>query len=125
MDEFRRNFAPKTSISLSFSQENTQFYKRRVASAKFGYLWRRADNKWRYNFDLIDLNYVLMPSVDSSFISELKNEYIKSAYTNHMILSAIFRLCLPTRWSILHKVLIISGVIWRLPGIFFWLWINF
>ena len=44
MDEFRRNFAPKTSISLSFSQENTQFYKRRVASAKFGYLWRRADN---------------------------------------------------------------------------------
>ena len=90
MDEFRRNFAPKTSISLSFSQENTQFYKRRVASAKFGYLWRRADNKWRYNFDLIDLNYVLMPSVDSSFISELKNEYIKSAYTNHMILSANF-----------------------------------
>ena len=31
-----------------------------------------------------------MPSVDSSFISELKNEYIKSAYTNHMILSANF-----------------------------------
>lgn len=90
MDEFRRNFAPKTSISLSFSQENTQFYKRRVASAKFGYLWRRADNKWRYNFDLVDLNYVMMPSVDSSFISELKNEYIKSAYTNHMILSANF-----------------------------------
>ena len=90
MDEFRRNFAPKTSISLSFSQENTQFYKRRVASAKFGYLWRRADNKWRYNFDLIDLNYVLMPSVDSSFISELKNEYIKNAYTDHMILSAVF-----------------------------------
>lgn len=90
LDEFRRNYAPKTSISLAYSQENTQFYKRRVASAKFGYLWRRADNKWRYNFDLIDLNYVLMPSVDSSFISELKNEYIKSAYTNHMILSANF-----------------------------------
>lgn len=90
MAEFRRNFAPKTSISLSFSQENTQFYQRRIASAKFGYLWRRADNKWRYNFDLIDLNYVLMPDVDTSFISELKNEYVKSAYTDHMILSANF-----------------------------------
>lgn len=88
MAEFRRNFAPKTSISLSYSQENTQFYQRRIASAKFGYLWRRADNKWRYNFDLIDLNYVLMPTVDSSFISELKNEYVKSAYTDHLILSA-------------------------------------
>lgn len=90
LDEIRRNFAPKTSVSLSFSQENTQFYQRRVASAKFGYLWRRADNKWRYNLDVIDLNYVLMPDVDSSFISELKNEYIRSAYTDHLILSANF-----------------------------------
>lgn len=90
MSDFRRTFAPKTSISLSFSQENTQFYRRRVASAKFGYLWKRGDNKWRYNFDLIDLNYVMMPSVDSNFINELKNEYIKSAYTDHLILSANF-----------------------------------
>lgn len=90
MDEFRRNFAPKTSVSLSYSQENTRFYRRRIASAKFGYLWRRSDHKWRYNFDLIDLNYVLMPYVDSSFISELRNEYVRSAYTDHMILSANF-----------------------------------
>lgn len=90
MAEFRRNFAPKTSVSLSYSQENTQFYRRRIASAKFGYLWRRADNRWRYNFDLVDLNYVMMPRVDSSFIQELKNEYIRSAYTDHMILSANF-----------------------------------
>jgi len=86
--EFRRNFAPKTSVSLSYSQEHTQFYRRRVASAKFGYLWRRSDNKWRYNFDLLDLNYVLMPFVNEDFINGLKNQYIKSAYTDHMILSA-------------------------------------
>ncbi len=90
LDEFRRNFAPKTSISLSYSQEHTQFYHRRIASARYGYLWRRADNKWRYNLDLIDLNYVMMPFVDESFINGLKNQYIKSAYTNHMILSANF-----------------------------------
>lgn len=86
--EFRRDFAPKTSISLSYSQENTQFYRRRVASAKFGYLWRRTDNKWRYNFDLIDLNYVMMPFVNDDFINGLKNQYVKSAYTDHLILSA-------------------------------------
>lgn len=88
--EFRRDFAPKTSISLSYSQEHTQFYRRRIASAKFGYLWRRADNKWRYNFDLVDLNYVMMPFVNEEFINGLKNEYVKSAYTDHMILSADF-----------------------------------
>lgn len=90
MAEFRRDFAPKTSISLSYSQEHTQFYRRRVASAKFGYLWRRADNKWRYNFDAIDLNYVMMPFVNREFIDGLQNQYVKSAYTDHMILSANF-----------------------------------
>lgn len=90
MAEFRRDFAPKTSVSLSYSQEHTQFYRRRVASAKFGYLWRRADNKWRYNFDLIDLNYVMMPFVNEDFINGLQNQYVKSAYTDHMILSANF-----------------------------------
>lgn len=90
LSEFRRNFAPKTSVSLSYSQEHTQFYKRKVASAKFGYLWRRADNKWRYGFDLIDLNYVMMPFVDQEFIDGLKNQYVKSAYTDHLILSANF-----------------------------------
>lgn len=88
LSEFRRNFAPRTSISLSYSREHTQFYRRRVASAKFGYLWRRSDNKWRYNLDLIDLNYVLMPFVNEEFINGLKNQYIRSAYTDHLILSA-------------------------------------
>lgn len=88
--EFRRNFAPKTSISLSYSQEHTRFYHRRIASARFGYLWRRNDDKWRYDMDLIDLNYVMMPFVEQEFIDGLKNQYIKSAYTDHMILSANF-----------------------------------
>lgn len=88
--EFRRNYAPKTSVSLSYSYEYTPFYDRRIASVKFGYLWRKANQKWRYTFDLIDLNYVMMQKVDSAFISGLKNEYVKSAYTSHMILSANF-----------------------------------
>lgn len=90
MKDFRRNYAPKTSISLSYSYEYTPYYTRSIANARFGYLWRKADKKWRYNFDLIDLNYVLMKDVDKNFIDGLKNEYIKTAYTDHMILSAVF-----------------------------------
>lgn len=88
--EFRREYAPKTSISLSYSQERTQFYRRKVASAKFGYLWKQANNKWNYSLDLFDLNYVMMPKVDRAFIDGLRNQYVKSAYTDHMILSANF-----------------------------------
>ncbi len=90
LKDFRRNYAPKSSISLSYSFEETPFYARRIVSAKFGYLWRQADRRWRYGFDLVDLNYVLMQQVDAGFISGLKNEYVKSAYTDHMILSANF-----------------------------------
>lgn len=91
MKDFRRNFAPKTSVSLSYSREETRYYQRQIASAKFGYLWNKADKKWRYSFDLIDLNYVLMKNVDTlNFLNALKNEYVKSAYSNHMILSANF-----------------------------------
>lgn len=90
LKDFRRNFAPRTSVSLSYSQEETQFYQRQIASARFGYLWRKANNLWRYNLDLIDLNYVLMQKVDVNFVNGLKNEYVKSAYTDHMILSANF-----------------------------------
>ena len=90
MKDFRRNYAPKTSISFSYSYEYTPYYTRSIANARFGYLWRKANKKWRYNFDLIDLNYVLMKDVDQNFIDGLKNEYIKNAYTDHMILSAVF-----------------------------------
>ena len=90
MKDFRLNFAPKTSVSLSYSYEYTPFYDRRVASVKFGYLWRKADKRWRYNFDLVDLNYVMMQKVDSAFLSGLKSDYIKSAYRSHLIFSANF-----------------------------------
>lgn len=43
MKDFRRNFAPKTSVTLSYSREKTRYYERQIASAKFGYLWNKAD----------------------------------------------------------------------------------
>lgn len=90
MPNFRRDYAPKTSISIAYSYENTPYYTRSVANARFGYLWRKADKKWRYNVDVVDLNYVWMKNIDQDFLDTLKNEYIKSAYKDHMILSAVF-----------------------------------
>ncbi|WP_251622966.1 BamA/TamA family outer membrane protein [Odoribacter lunatus] len=90
LEDFRRNFAPKTSLSFSFSYEHTPFYDRKIAGAKFGYLWRETYGRWRYNFDLADFNYVLMERVDAGFIDSLRNEYVKSAYKSHLILSAGF-----------------------------------
>jgi outer membrane protein assembly factor BamA len=90
MKNFRRDYAPRTSLSFSYGFEDTPYYTRSIANARFGYLWRKADKKWRYALDIADMNYVLMNNVESSFIDSLKNEYVKSAYTDHMILSAVF-----------------------------------
>lgn len=88
--DFRKNFAPKTSIALSYSYEYTPFYDRRTAGVKYGYFWRKADRLWRFNLDLVDFNYVMMHKVDKDFIAGLRNEYIKRAYTSHLLLSANF-----------------------------------
>lgn len=126
MKDFRRNFAPKTSISLSYSYEYTPFYDRRIASAKFGYFWRKADKKWRYNFDLIDLNYVMMQQVDSGFLAGLRNEYVRSAYESHLILSADFsavftdqQLNVPGNYNYFRANLETSGnLLWALDKLF-------
>ncbi|MDR1273194.1 MAG: BamA/TamA family outer membrane protein [Odoribacteraceae bacterium] len=90
MKNFRRDFAPRTLLSFSYGFEDTPYYTRSIVSARFGYLWRKADKRWRYGLNIADMNYVQMNNVESSFIDSLKNEYIKSAYTDHMILSAVF-----------------------------------
>ncbi|MDR2129919.1 MAG: BamA/TamA family outer membrane protein [Odoribacteraceae bacterium] len=90
MKNFRHDYAPKTLLSFSYGFEETPYYTRSIVNTSFGYLWRKADKRWRYNLNIADMNYVLMSNVESSFIDSVKNEYIKSAYTDHMILSAVF-----------------------------------
>lgn len=88
--DFRRNYAPKTSVSCSYSHETTPYYTRSVANARFGYFWRLTNKKWRFSYDPVDLNYVSMRDVDSNFIAGLRNEYVRTAYTDHLIFSGAF-----------------------------------
>ena len=90
LKDFRRNYAPKTSISFSYSHEMTPYYTRSIVNARFGYFWRLANKKWRFAYDPVDLNYVLMKDVDADFIAGLRNEYVKTAYTDHLISSGVF-----------------------------------
>ena len=90
MQHFRRDYAPKTAVSISSRNENTPYYTRFVANASFGYLWRKSDKHWRYNLNIAEMNYVWMKRVDQEFMDSIKNDYIKSAYKTHMILSSVF-----------------------------------
>ena len=90
MKDFRRNFAPKTSVSFSYSHESTPYYERSIANARYGYFWRKKDKRWRFSYDPVDLNYVAMQNVDSSFLAGVRSEYVKAAYRDHLILAGVF-----------------------------------
>lgn len=81
---FRKKHAPHTSISFSYSNEDTPYYKRGVSTVKYGYWWRRSE-QWRFDVNLADVNYVNMSRMDSSFFASLKNKYVLSSYTSHVV----------------------------------------
>jgi len=89
-EDFRIKYRPKTSTTLSYSLEKTPYYDRKVISSQYGYTWKKNFQNTSYSLGIVDLNYVYMNNVDTSFISGLKNNYVKSAYTSHFISSTDF-----------------------------------
>lgn len=83
---FRKKHAPHTSVMFSFSSENTPYYDRDVSSVKFGYWWKKGD-QWRFDVNIADVNYVKMSRMDSLFFASLKNKYVLSSYTSHVVAS--------------------------------------
>ncbi len=91
LTDFRKKYSPQTVLSLSYDRQETYYFTRKIASASYGYLWRLGRN-WRYNLNLIDLDFVQMKNVNKEFIDDLRNEYIKNSYTDHMVLASNFSL---------------------------------
>lgn len=89
LTEFRKKYLPQTALSLSFDGQKTFYFSRKIIGASFGYMWRMGRN-WRYNLNLMDLDFVQMKNVNQDFIDDLRNEYVKNAYTDHMILASNF-----------------------------------
>lgn len=81
---FRKNHAPHTSMTFSYSSEDTPYYNRDISTVKFGYWWRKGE-RWRFDVNLADVNYVKMSRMDSSFFASLKNKYVLSSYTSHVV----------------------------------------
>ena len=79
---FRKKHAPHTSMTFSYSRENTPYYDRAVSTVKFGYWWRKGE-QWRFDVNIADVNYVKMSRMDSAFFASLKNRYVLfSCYFN-------------------------------------------
>jgi outer membrane protein assembly factor BamA len=75
---------PITSFSASYNFQERRDYTRTILNATLGYQWKSSANI-SHSLNLVDLNSVYIYRIDPAFLEDIKNLYIKSSYTDHII----------------------------------------
>lgn len=78
---------PETKFSIGYNYQNRPDYTRTITNLKFGYNWKTTDTQY-HTLNLVDLNYVHLFNQNESFINSIKDLYIKSSFTDHLILAS-------------------------------------
>jgi hypothetical protein len=81
--DFER-FLPKTVITLGYNYQKRPEYTRTINTLKFGYDWKSTEDL-RHTWNLLDYNKVNVYDYDPAFIDGIKDLYIKSSFTDHLI----------------------------------------
>ena len=71
-----------SELALSYSLQNRPEFHRRVLSTAWRYRWKSNYRNISYKFDLIDLNYIYMPWISSTF----KHQYLDNVTSRNAIL---------------------------------------
>lgn len=89
--DVRRRTQATSEIGLQYNSQDRPEFGRRVASVTWGYQWSYKQ-KWRHRVDVLDLNYVYMPWISSTFRKEYldnvenQNSILKYNYENLLIM---------------------------------------
>lgn len=79
---FRRRQTASSEWAVSWDFQNRPEFHRRVFSSAWRYRWSEPKHHLNYRFDLLDLNYVYMPWISSTF----KHDYLDNAENRNAIL---------------------------------------
>lgn len=88
--DFER-FLPKTVITLGYNYQRRPEYTRTISTMRFGYDWKTTQNL-RHIWNLFDLNMVQIFEFNQDFIDDIKDLYIKSSFTDHLIMAMNYSL---------------------------------
>ncbi len=80
--DFKKSVNATSELSFSYNLQNRPEFHRRVLSASWRYRWGKPRGNWTYKWDAIDLNYIYMPWISSTF----KHEYLDSVSNRNAIL---------------------------------------
>lgn len=79
---FKRKSNATSEISVSYNLQNRPEFHRRYFTGSWRYRWSEPHHFTRYRLDLIDLNYIYMPWISSTF----KHDYLDNASNRNAIL---------------------------------------
>lgn len=78
---------PETKFTVGFNYQSRPDYTRTITNFKFGYNWKTSNFQYHI-FNPIDFNYVVLYSFNPEFINTIQDLYIKSSFTDHLIVAS-------------------------------------
>lgn len=89
-------YKPQTVFTLGYNYQDRPDYTRTIRNFKIGYNWKTSDNIG-HTFNLVDFNMVNLYAFDPDFIDMIKDLYIKSSFTDHLIFATNYNLVYNTQ----------------------------
>lgn len=89
---FRQQVVATSEVSLMYDSQDRPEFHRRVVTAAWKYRWSRPGKRLQHRVDLLDLNYVFMPWISSTFRKlylddpENRNAILRYNYENLFIM---------------------------------------
>ncbi|MBN1821824.1 MAG: BamA/TamA family outer membrane protein, partial [Prolixibacteraceae bacterium] len=99
---FFDKYLPQTVITLGYNYQDRPDYTRTISNFKMGYNWKTSENIW-HTFNIVDFNMVNLYAFDAEFIDQIKDLYIKSSFTDHLIFATNYSVVFNTQVINQHK----------------------
>jgi len=80
---------PQTVFSTGYNYQRRPDYTRTITNLRWGYIWKSQAYRTNY-LNLFDWNFVNLSSFNEDFISSIKDLYIKSSFTDHLIMATSY-----------------------------------
>lgn len=83
-EKMRQFSNSSTRLALSWSIQRRPYYQRSIISAVYGYGWT-LKNGARFTINPADINVVSVPWIDSTFLKDITNPYLRNSYASQLI----------------------------------------
>jgi outer membrane protein assembly factor BamA len=80
---------PETKLTAGFNYQRRPDYVRTITNLKYAYNWKTSAYQFS-TLNLVDLNYVHLYNQNEAFINSIRDLFIKSSFTDHLIFASSF-----------------------------------